>query len=49
MRVKMVSQYVAKGHLDEIAEDIANWWCLLEKVSIVIIVDLPYIIKCHEK
>ncbi len=31
---------VSEGHFNESAEDAANWYWLLEKVAIIVIVDL---------
>ncbi len=32
--------YVSDGHLDESAEGAPNWWELLEKVAIIVGIDL---------
>ncbi len=37
---KCASQYMAEGHLNERAEGAENLWRLMEKVAIIVIVDL---------
>ncbi len=36
------SQCVSEGHLDVCAKGAGNWWCLLEKVAIIMRVGLLY-------
>jgi hypothetical protein len=38
----IASRYVSEGHLRVSTEDAENWWQLLEKVAIIVRVDLPY-------
>ncbi len=36
---------MSEGHLNVSAEGAANWWRLLEKVAVIVIVDLLYILQ----
>ncbi len=49
MRPVMAGQYVSEGHFDESAEGAANWWHLLEKVAIIVIVGLNLNTSRYEK
>ncbi len=40
MRPVLANQYVSEGHYRVRAEGAANWWQLLEKIAVIVIVDL---------
>ncbi len=40
LQAVMASWYMSEGHFGVRAQGAANWWQLLEKVAIIIIVDL---------
>ncbi len=40
MRLVMASRCMSVGHVGVSTEGIANWWRLLEKVAVIVIVDL---------